>query len=154
MVEKQLRRTGVVHSERFKDHVTGDGHPENPSRIGAIGRAVKAPSLAGRLSPIPTRSAEHEEILLVHTERLYQEILSTQQLLASEAGIFGEPASAASLAGLIKLSGGGMDFSQKKVVCVVTGTGLKDTETALKGATSFLELPADLATVEHALGWD
>jgi threonine synthase len=39
------------------------------------------------------------------------------------------------------------------VVCVVTGNGLKDTETALREAASFLELPADLATVEHALGW-
>jgi acetoin utilization deacetylase AcuC-like enzyme len=78
MADKRLRRTGVVHSERFKDHFTGDGHPENPSRIGAIGRAVKTPSLAGRLSPIPTRSAEREEILIVHTERLYQEVLSTR----------------------------------------------------------------------------
>ncbi len=67
--------------------------------------------------------------------------------------VFGEPASAASLAGLIKLSQQGMDFSQKRVVCVVTGTGLKDTDTALKGAEPFLELPADLAAVEQALGW-
>ena len=81
------------------------------------------------------------------------EILSAQKLMASEAGVFGEPASAASLAGLIKLSRKGMDFSQKVVACVVTGTGLKDTETALKGAPPFLELPADLAAVERALGW-
>jgi threonine synthase len=82
-----------------------------------------------------------------------QEILSAQKLMAAEAGIFGEPASAASLAGLLKLSGEGMDFSQKIIACVVTGTGLKDTETALKEAVPFLELPADLATVERALGW-
>lgn len=83
-----------------------------------------------------------------------EEILSAQKLLASEAGVFGEPASAASLAGLIKLSSQGMDFSQKIIACVVTGTGLKDTETALKDAPPFLELPADLAAVEQALGWD
>jgi len=82
-----------------------------------------------------------------------QEILAAQSLMATKAGIFGEPASAASLAGLIKLSHRGMDFSQKKVVCVITGTGLKDTETALKSAQPFLELPADLAAVEKALGW-
>ena len=82
------------------------------------------------------------------------EILAAQRLMASEAGVFGEPASGASLAGLVKLSGKGMDFSQKVIVCVVTGTGLKDTETALKGAPPFLELPADLAAVERALGWD
>jgi threonine synthase len=81
------------------------------------------------------------------------EILATQRLMASEAGIFGEPASAASLAGLIKLYNQGMDFSGKTIVCVVTGSGLKDTEIALKDAPPFLELPADLAAVEKALGW-
>jgi threonine synthase len=82
-----------------------------------------------------------------------EEIMSAQKLLASEAGVFGEPASAASLAGLIKLLSKGTDFSQKMIACVITGTGLKDTEAALKEAPSFLELPADLAAVEQALGW-
>ncbi|OGO43861.1 MAG: threonine synthase [Chloroflexi bacterium RBG_16_60_22] len=81
------------------------------------------------------------------------EILAAQKILASEAGVFGEPASAAPLAGLIKLAGRGEDFSGKVIVGVVTGTGLKDTEAALKGAVPFLELPADLAAVERALGW-
>jgi len=80
------------------------------------------------------------------------EILAAQRLLATKAGIFGEPASAASLAGLIKRRRQGMEFSQSRVVCVVTGTGLKDTETALKRAEPFLELPADLDEVEKALG--
>ena len=62
------------------------------------------------------------------------------------------PASAASLAGLIKLQAQGGDFSGRVIVGVVTGTGLKDTEIALKEAPSFLELPADLAAVEKALG--
>jgi len=82
-----------------------------------------------------------------------EEILAAQSLMAAKGGIFGEPASAASLAGLIKLSHNGMDFSQKRVVCVVTGTGLKDTDTALKSAEPFLELPADFVAVEQALGW-
>lgn len=81
-----------------------------------------------------------------------EEILATQKLMATEAGVFGEPASAASLAGLIKLHNRGTDFSGKVIVCVVTGTGLKDTDTALKDAPPFLELPADLAKVEKALG--
>ena len=81
------------------------------------------------------------------------EILSAQKLLATKAGVFGEPASAASVAGLIKLSRKGMDFSQDIVACVITGTGLKDTDTALKEAPPFLELPADIAAVEQALGW-
>ncbi len=81
-----------------------------------------------------------------------EEILAAQSLMATKGGVFGEPASAASLAGLIKLSHRGMDFSQKSVVCVVTGTGLKDIDTALKSAEPLLELPADLTAVEQALG--
>lgn len=81
------------------------------------------------------------------------EILSAQKLLATKTGVFGEPASAASIAGLIKLSHQGTDFSQKKVVCVITGTGLKDTDTALKDTPPFLQLPADITAVEQALGW-
>jgi len=80
-----------------------------------------------------------------------EEILAAQQLLATKAGIFGEPASAASLAGLIQLVRKGMDPSGKKVVCVITGNGLKDSDIVLKNAQPFLELPADLATVEQAL---
>jgi len=80
------------------------------------------------------------------------EILAAQKLMGAEAGIFGEPASAASLAGLIKLHNQGSDFSNQVIVSVVTGTGLKDTEVALKDAPPFLELPAELAAVEKALG--
>jgi len=81
------------------------------------------------------------------------EILSAQKLVATKTGVFGEPASAASVAGLIKLSRKGTDFSQKKVVCIITGTGLKDTDTALKNAPPFPKLTADIAAVEKALGW-
>ncbi|MFC1980677.1 threonine synthase [Chloroflexota bacterium] len=82
------------------------------------------------------------------------EILKAQKLMATETGVFGEPASAASLAGLIKLSHQGVDLSQKRAVCVVTGTGLKDTEIVLKDAQPLLELPTDIAVVEQALGWN
>ncbi len=81
------------------------------------------------------------------------EIMTAQSLMATRAGVFGEPASAASLAGLLKLSRGGMDFSSKTVVCVITGTGLKDTDIALKNAPPFLEVAADVTAVEEALGW-
>ena len=82
-----------------------------------------------------------------------EEIMSAHRLMAIKGGIFGEPASAASLAGLIKLARQGMDFSAKKVVCVVTGSGLKDADAVLKNAKPFLELPANLVSIEQALGW-
>ena len=55
-----------------------------------------------------------------------EEILEAQRLLASKEGIFVEPASAASLAGVIKLSKEGYFKEGQRVVCVVTGNGLKD----------------------------
>jgi threonine synthase len=80
-----------------------------------------------------------------------EEILSAYRLLAVKEGIFGEPASAASVAGLIKKAKNGIDFSDKKVVCVITGTGLKDPDTALKSAHTIPEIPADLETIEKII---
>jgi len=80
-----------------------------------------------------------------------EEILSAYKSLAVREGIFGEPASAASVAGLIKKAKSGIDFSDKKVVCVITGTGLKDPDTALKSAHTIPEIPADLETIEKII---
>jgi threonine synthase len=80
-----------------------------------------------------------------------EEILSAYKSLAVREGIFGEPASAASVAGLIKKAKSGIDFSAKKVVCVITGTGLKDPDTALKSAHTIPEIPADLETIEKII---
>ena len=80
-----------------------------------------------------------------------EEILNAYTLLAVREGIFGEPASAASVAGLIKKAKSGIDFSAKKVVCIITGTGLKDPDTALKSAHTIPEIPADLETIEKII---
>jgi threonine synthase len=78
------------------------------------------------------------------------EIMNAYKLAAAKEGIFGEPASAASLAGLIKLAKR-EDFSDKRVVCIITGTGLKDPDVPAKYAQPPIELPADLAIIEKAL---
>jgi threonine synthase len=80
-----------------------------------------------------------------------EEIMNAYRLAAIKEGIFGEPASAASLAGLIKMAGK-EDFSDKRVVCIITGTGLKDPGIPSKYAQAPMELPANLAAVEKALG--
>ena len=79
------------------------------------------------------------------------EIMNAYRLAAAKEGIFGEPASAASLAGLIKMAGK-EDFSHKRVVCIITGTGLKDPGIPAKYAQPLTELPADLTAIEIALG--
>jgi len=79
-----------------------------------------------------------------------EEIINAYRLMAIKEGIFGEPASAASLAGLIKLSKR-ENFSGKRIVCVVTGTGLKDPGAPVKYSRAPIELPAELAAVEEVL---
>jgi threonine synthase len=78
------------------------------------------------------------------------EIISAYKLMASSEGIFGEPASAASLAGLVKLTRK-EDFSGKRIVCIITGTGLKDPGMPAKYARAPVELPAELAAIEEVL---
>ena len=79
-----------------------------------------------------------------------EEIMNAYRLMAIKEGIFGEPASAASLAGLIKLAKKA-NFSGKRVVCVITGSGLKDPGVPARYARAPIELPAELAAVEEAL---
>lgn len=59
------------------------------------------------------------------------EILDAQKLLSRKEGIFVEPASAASIAGLLKLIDSGDVASGEEIVCVTTGHGLKDPNTAI-----------------------
>ncbi len=80
------------------------------------------------------------------------EIMEAYTLMARQEGIFCEPASAASVAGLLKLARGGMRFDQSKIVCVITGNGLKDPDTAVSvPPASMTEHPADLAAIERDL---
>jgi len=81
------------------------------------------------------------------------EIMAAYKLLAAKEGVFGEPASAASVAGLIKMVKRGLNLSDKKVVCIITGTGLKDPNLPAKFAEPFPELPADIKVIERTLGW-
>lgn len=83
-----------------------------------------------------------------------EEILDAYRLLSGREGIFVEPASAASVAGLRKLvSRGEVDLRESRVVCVLTGNGLKDPDTAVKLSSDVLHLPATVEAVEAALGW-
>jgi threonine synthase len=78
------------------------------------------------------------------------EIIAAYRRVAAYEGLFIEPASAASLAGLIKLSGAN-DFSGSRVVCVFTGHGLKDPGLPAKYAEPPVQLPAELGAVETYL---
>ncbi len=80
------------------------------------------------------------------------EIVAAYLRLAREEGIFCEPASSASVAGLLKLPELGIDLTGKTVVCILTGNGLKDPGTAEKRALVELEyVEPDIDSVMNAL---
>jgi threonine synthase len=80
------------------------------------------------------------------------EILSAQKLLARVEGLFVEPASASSIAGLKKLIENGTIDKDERIVCVTTGHGLKDPDTAVKMSEKPLEVNAEISAIEDALG--
>jgi len=80
------------------------------------------------------------------------EILSAQKLLARVEGLFVEPASASSIAGLIKLVENGVIEKDERIVCVTTGHGLKDPDTAIKMSEKPVEVDAEISAIEEVLG--
>src|SRR3954471_15337973 len=74
-----------------------------------------------------------------------EEILAAYALLGKRGGVFWEPASAASVAGLLKYGAEG------RVVCVLTGHGLKDPTTALARAAPVVPCEPDIEAVEQAV---
>jgi threonine synthase len=79
------------------------------------------------------------------------EILAAQKLLAQEEGIFVEPASAASVAGILKCSKEHKLSSTATVVCVVTGHGLKDPDIAVQESPEPKTVPAELNAVAELI---
>jgi threonine synthase len=81
-----------------------------------------------------------------------EEILSAQKMLARVEGLFVEPASASSIAGLIKLVQNEVIDRDERIVCVTTGHGLKDPDTAVKVSEKPVEVDAEISAIEDVLG--
>jgi threonine synthase len=79
------------------------------------------------------------------------EILNAYSLIASLEGIFCEPASAASLAGVLKLYKENYFHANDSVVCTLTGNGLKDADIVFKVSKEPLKIKAEIKAVEKAL---
>ncbi len=79
------------------------------------------------------------------------EILNAYSLIASTEGIFCEPASAASLAGVIKLYKENYFKNGNNVVCTLTGSGLKDPDIVFKVSKEPLKVKAEIQAVEKII---
>jgi threonine synthase len=81
-----------------------------------------------------------------------QAILDAYRLLAATVGVFVEPASAASVAGLLQAASHGLVIPSDEVVCTLTGHGLKDPERAVAEVDLGPTVDVDAAQVADAVG--
>ncbi|OQX82518.1 MAG: threonine synthase [Candidatus Omnitrophica bacterium 4484_49] len=124
------------------------GHPvENPQTIAT---AIRIGNPASWKKAVKARDESGGLITTVSDD----EIVSAYKLLPAKEGIFVEPASAASVAGLLKLKTQGF-FSQYKggkIVCILTGHGLKDPDLAIKVANEPVYVQPDLDQIVKIIG--
>ncbi|MEV7005944.1 threonine synthase [Streptosporangium sp. NPDC051022] len=80
-----------------------------------------------------------------------RQIAAAYKLLAQEEGVFVELASAASVAGLLQAHDQGLVASGQRIVCTVTGNGLKDPDWAISGAPTPVTIPIDAHAAATAL---
>jgi threonine synthase len=118
-------------------------HPET------IATAIRIGDPASWDKAVTARDASGGRISAVTDD----EILAAYRALARYEGVFCEPASAASLAGITKAAAAGELDPEATIVCVLTGHGLKDPTTAERQVPPFLESDATVGAVAVALGW-
>lgn len=85
-------------------------------------------------------------------KRTDEQILGAYRTVAGKDGVYVEPASAASVAGLLDAHAQGELEAGQLIVCTVTGNGLKDPDTALLGMPEVAPIPVDPTAVAGALG--
>ena len=120
-----------------------------------IATAIKIGNPASWRGAVAARDESHGAIQAVSD----REILDAYRLLARGDGVFAEPASAASVAGLLKLARAGYFKKQPSrggkpltIVCILTGHGLKDPERAIQSAKLGKPLPPSLTAISKAVG--
>jgi threonine synthase len=118
-----------------------DGKPvESPETVAS---AIRIGNPARWEEAMAAMTASHGSVRAVSDAQ----ILEAYRFLAANEGVFCEPASATSVAGLLAHGAEGVE----RVVCVLTGHGLKDPQTALAHAGSVVPCEPDIGAVERAV---
>lgn len=123
------------------------GHPvEKPETVAT---AIRIGNPASWKTAVAARDESGGVIDMVTDD----EILDAYKLVAATEGIFCEPASAASIAGVIKLNKAGYYKGGPRIVCTLTGHGLKDPDTAIKVSRKPMSVKGTLDEVVKILGY-
>jgi threonine synthase len=122
-----------------------------------LGHKVEAPETVATAIRIGNPARGDEALAAAHDSGGFidsvtdDEILAAYKLVAATEGVFCEPASAASIAGLKKAREQGRIRAGAVVTCVLTGHGLKDPDTAVHTAAEPIFTADPLAEIERAL---
>ena len=134
------------NSSSVADAVNGDG----------VVRPVKATTIADSISvdmprdgDMAVRAVRESGGLAVKVSD--EEILETIKIIARGCGVFSEPAGATSVAGVMKLARTGKLGGADRIVCLVTGNGLKDVDSAMKIAGKPVSIEPNLEDLKRAL---
>lgn len=123
------------------------GHPVKDPRT--IATAIRIGNPASWKQAVAARDESGGIIDMVSDE----EILAAYKLLASKEGVFVEPASAASVAGILKLAKKGFFKGQKaRIVCILTGHGLKDPDRAISSVAKPITLEPKVELILKEIG--
>lgn len=123
------------------------GHPiEKPETIAT---AIRIGNPASWKQAVEARDQSGGAIDMVSDE----EILEAYKLVAKTEGIFCEPASGASVAGLLKYAKANKIEKGKTAVCILTGHGLKDPDNAIKQSVKPTVVPCSLPAIVKELGY-
>lgn len=123
------------------------GHPiENPQTIAT---AIKIGNPASWEAAVAAKNESGGVIDAVTDE----EIIEAYKLLAAREGVFCEPASAASVAGAIKMKKEGVLADGDTVVCTLTGHGLKDPDRAISSSAKPVKVAADVKKILKVMGF-
>ena len=149
---KEYRARGLAHKlPRMMGYQAAGAAPivlgkpvENPETLAT---AIRIGNPASWQGAVAARDESGGAIDAVTDE----EIVAAYQSLAATEGIFCEPASAASLAGLVKANAAGLLGEGERAVCVLTGHGLKDPDRAVQVGGAVTSVEATLEGVERLL---
>jgi len=152
LIEKTPRMVGVQAagaSPIAKAYATNSAAIEPVKNPETIATAIRIGNPVNWKRALTALRESNGEALTVTDE----EIVNAQKLLARKEGIFVEPASAASLAGLKKLVENNEVEREETVVCVATGHGLKDPEAAMRACEEIVEIEPSLKAFEKVVGY-
>ncbi len=117
---------------------------DNPVTVGAtIAGAIADDILFDAYTALPALRETGGFALSVDDD----EMLDAERLIAQDAGIFAEPASATTIAGLIRMIDSGQATPDDRICCVITGSGFKD----MNAAKALVDPPVDIEADEEAL---